>query len=359
MNRWLETNSSASFKFSSKYSSPAAKWVRRSKTIPALVIAFTLTWLLFPVLLLVAFFRDALKDKTLPTVRLVAFGAWWLFMELLGVFTAFCFWLIFAPLKKLDSDRSQRWHSRLQGTWARSLAWGAKFTIRLRWTTEGLECLQAPGPIIVLARHGSQGDALLAAALLSGEGRRLRFILKQQLLTDPCLDVVGHRIPNYFVNRDSTDNREELDNIKLLAKNLDQDEALIIFPEGTRFSPEKLASAIKNLHETNPLRTASVTNLRSVLPVRVAGTLAVLSASTADIVMCNHVGISDISSLRQLRAEVPLRNPLRFKLSRVPRKEVPAVEDQIAVTQWLDDQWLAVDEWVTNSEGASLPKAGN
>ena len=359
MNRELENISPSTFKFSSNHSSPAAKWRRRSRTIPALVLAFALTWLLLPALLIVTFFRDLIRDRTLPTVRLTVFGAWWLSMELLGVLTAFFFWLIFAPPKKLQSDRSQRWHSRLQRTWARSLAWGARFTIRLRWSTEGLDCLHRSGPIVVLARHGSQGDALLAAALLSGEGRRLRFVLKQQLLTDPCLDVVGHRIPNYFVNRDSVNNQEELQNINLLAEDLDQDEALIIFPEGTRFSQEKLAAALLNLHETNPLRTATVANLRSVLPVRTAGILAVLSASNADIVICNHVGISDISSLQELRDEVPLRNPLRFKLSRVPRKEMPEVSDEVAVTQWLDDRWIEVDEWVTKNENASLPKTWN
>ena len=47
---------------------------------------------------------------------------------------------------------------------------------------------------------------LLAAALLSRpHGVRLRYVLKRELLWDPCLDIVGHRLPNAFVRRGSRD----------------------------------------------------------------------------------------------------------------------------------------------------------
>ncbi len=344
------------FDFSVGHSTPKAKWARRAKTIPGLIIIFILTWSLLPALIVVTFVHGLTVDRTFSTMRLTILGAWWLAMEFLGLCTVFLFWLIFAPIKKLGSARSRRWHSHLQRIWSRSLAFGAKYTIGLHWVTEGIDCVHGKGPLIVLARHGSQGDALLTGALLAMEGRRLRFVLKRQLLSDPCIDVFGHRVPNYFVDRDSPDNREELENIGLLASDLGDDEALIIFPEGTRFSPQKLAKAVAALSQTTPSRTAFAIQLRSVLPVRTAGTLAALATSKADIVICNHVGIQDISSLRQLRDAVPLKNTLRFKLWRTARSEISSENCEDEVVLWLDNQWAAVDDWVTSNAKTTSPK---
>ena len=339
------------FVFSAKESHSAAKWSRRSKTVPALIITALFVWLLLPILVAFSFIHDLIRDREFSNTRLTLFGAWWLAMEILGVVTAFILWLIFLPSTKSTSVRSNRWHNRLQCLWAKSLTGGARRTIGLRWSAEGISCLRTKGPLIILARHGSQGDALLTAALLSNEGRRLRFVLKKQLLNDPCLDIVGHRIPNYFVNRDSLNNQEELANIGVLASGLADDEALVIFPEGTRFSPSKLTKAVQTLSQQTPARAESAHRLRSVLPIRTAGTLAALAASDADIVFCNHVGIRDISSIRELRASVPLKKELRFKLTRVSRSTLSSHWSDEELVRWLDTQWALVDEWVTAHEG--------
>ena len=342
--------------FSARKSSRSAKWARRCKTIPALFAAFVTVWSLLPILLVLALLFDLLKRRPLPNVRLLLFGAWWLAMEVLGVTVAFFFWLVFAPFKRLNSPTSQRWHSLLQSLWSRGLALGGKYTLRLRWQVDGLECLLESGPLIVLARHGSQGDALLTAALLSAGGRRLRFILKQQLLGDPCLDIVGHRIPNYFVDRDSLNNKNELANIGQLATGLASDEALVIFPEGTRFSNEKLSRAVTALCKTAPTRVQAARALTSVLPIRTAGTLAALARSSADVVILNHVGIRDISSLKELQASVPLPTTLKFHLWRTPRDELPAEWAEEQLVEWLDAQWASVNSWVADNQHPVSPE---
>ena len=342
------------FTHSACESTRQAKYRRRLKSVPALFVVFSLTWGLLPLLITVAISFDLIRRRGLPHTRLTLFGAWWLAMELLGVITAFFLWIAFAPGGRLLNKRSQRSHSQLQSLWARSLAFGARYTIGLRWSVIGSECLVPRGPLVVLARHGSQGDALLTAALLSREGRRLRFVLKKQLLADPCLDIVGHRIPNYFVNRDSFDNRDELTNISKLAKDIGDDEALVIFPEGTRFSPTKLVNAISALDATAPSRAKSARKLNRVLPIRTAGTLSALSVTAADIVFCNHVGIQDISSFSQLRDSVPLKATLRFKLWRCSRPEVPPISKEEDFVDWLDQQWVKVDEWVSENDNSEL-----
>ena len=338
------------FVFSVGESTPAAKWSRRSKTISGLFISFFLVWTLLPILIALSSLHDAVRDRQFSNTRLIIFGAWWLAMEVLGVTAAFFLWCFFLPFGKSTSTKFGRYHSRLQYLWAKGLTAGAKRTIRLRWSAEGISCLRPKGPLIILARHGSQGDALLTAALLASEGRRLRFVLKKQLLGDPCLDVVGHRIPNYFVDRDSLDNQEELANIGVLASNMSDDEALVIFPEGTRFSTSKLRKAVDTVSKKTPARADSARRLRSVLPIRTAGTLATLAESGADVVFCNHVGISDISSLREMREAVPLKRELRFKLTRIPRHELSSQWSEEEIVHWLDTEWAAVDDWVTKNE---------
>ncbi len=349
------TGRQPNFVFSVGESTAAAKWSRRGKTVSALFVVFFLVWLLLPALLVLSCIYDAVRDRNFSNTRLILFGAWWLAMEVLGVTAAFLLWLAFGPLRQLASLKCRRWHSRLQYVWARGLTSGAQRTIGLRWSTEGIGCLHSKGPLIILARHGSQGDALLTAALLSNEGRRLRFVLKKQLLGDPCLDIVGHRIPNYFVDRDSLDNREELVNIGLLASGLADDEALVIFPEGTRFSALKLAKAVHTVAQKTPSRAASTRRLQSVLPIRPAGTLAALSASDANIVFCNHVGIGDIASLRQLRDAVPLIKELRFKLTLIPRTELSSEWTEEELVHWLDTQWIEIDKWVATNEQQASP----
>ena len=66
---------------------------------------------------------------------------------------------------------------------------------------------------------------------------------------------------------------------------------------------------------------------------------------------CNHVGIRDISSIRELRASVRLKKELRFKLTRVPRSTLSSHWSDEELVRWLDTQWALVDEWVTAHEG--------
>jgi len=256
-------------------------------------------------------------------------------------------WLRFAPGGRLHSEASFRAHSGLQRWWATNLVRGARRLLGLRFRLEDASPLQRGGPLVVLARHGSQGDALLVAAMLASSGLRPRFILKRQLLWDPCLDLVGHRIPNYFVDRDTVDNREEVRNVGRLGEGLGPDEAVVVFPEGTRFSPAKLERAVGILGNTEPERLPQVRSLRRVLPIRTAGILEILgSAPTPDLVFLNHVGVSDFRSLRDLWRNVPFASPLRFTAERFDRGQVPPNGEQAALVRWLDDRWVEFDAWV-------------
>mgnify|MGYP001428055236 CR=1 FL=1 len=57
------------------------------------------------------------------------------------------------------------------------------------------------GVVIIASKHQSFLDIILIfGAVPAG-----KFIMKRELLWDPCIDVYGQRLPNVFVRRDSAD----------------------------------------------------------------------------------------------------------------------------------------------------------
>ena len=85
---------------------------------------------------------------------------------------------------------------------------------------EGAE-LGENGPYHLFIRHASVADTVLAVGFLCAPYRmRLRYVLKHELLWDPCLDIVGLRIPNAFVKRGSGDSEAEIEKVRALAKDL-------------------------------------------------------------------------------------------------------------------------------------------
>ena len=138
--------------------------------------------------------------------------------------------------------------------------------LELRFRVENTAALR-PGPVVVLFRHASIIDNLLPYAFITGVGGpRLRWILKKELLTDPALDIGGHRMPNYFVDRGSADPEAERSAIRALASDLGPDEGALIFPEGTRFSESRRKRALERLRETDPELHRRARNWRRVLP---------------------------------------------------------------------------------------------
>jgi len=332
---------------SSNDSSLGARLRRRSITVPAVLLGF----LLFSTLLLPALVVGGLIDVTgrrrWSTVRVAVYAVWWAGLESVGVLVAGLLWVIYAPVGKLRHQVSLKAHSGLQRWWSTNLVRGARVLLGMEYYIEDNRAFEREGPFIVLARHGSQGDALLVAAILASSRVRPRFVVKRQLLWDPCLDLVGHRIPNYFVDRDSANNQKELENIGLLAADLEADEALVIFPEGTRFSAAKRDRAIEVLSRTAPEREASASRLRHVLPIRTAGLLSVLGAAPAtDLVFLNHVGVADFRNVGDLWRNVPFPVPLRFSATHVSRAEVPSGRSSDALVGWLDARWEDFDSWV-------------
>lgn len=327
---------------------------RRLVTVPVLFLAWALLVVAAPLVVGVAFVVDRMRRSAgSPTVRLVAFALAYLSLEVAGVLAAATLWVV-------RPWHPQRWaarNHRLQQWWTASLVRAAGPVLGLRLVVDtvdpgspvaptGVVPLDAPGPVVVLSRHVSIVDSLLPAHVLGVEGgRRLRYVLARGLRLDPCLDIVGHRLPNHFVNRGGDDPATEIAALEALARGMGRDDAAVIFPEGGLFSPARRERAIRRLAERGSPRLPVARSLRHLLAPRAAGTLALLRAAPdADVVVLAHHGMEPISSLAALRRNVPLTGPVRLRLVRHERRGLPADDEGLA--RWLDEQWSVVDDWL-------------
>jgi 1-acyl-sn-glycerol-3-phosphate acyltransferase len=239
------------------------------------------------------------------------------------------------------------WLARVVGLLRRMLG--------LRWTIDGRETL-SPGPVVVLARHVSILDAFFSAALLQVEvPLRPRIVLMRELVFEPNIDLVGHRLPHHFVDRINT--AGQLDAIRLLATGMGSGDAALIFPEGGLFRPERLERALARLARTDADRLERVRGLRHLLPVRPGGSLAMLEAAPeADLAFVGHVGFERLTDPATLWRSVPVREPVRACVWRVPRGSVPSERHELAA--WLDTQWQQVDDWIEMQTAVATVPSG-
>ena len=314
---------------------------RRLRSTPALFLAAVLLLLLLPVWLPLAALFDVVRGKfRVPTARLLLFGLCWTWLESAGVIVSAWLW---ATRRAWDRPA----HYRLQRWWAANLMRALRITTGIRVEATNARHL-TPGPAIMLCRHASLADSLLSAWVVTSVAQmNPRYVLKKELLLDPCLDIVGNRLPNHFLDREASDSGAELDALRTLSMNMESDEVAIIFPEGTRATPAKRERAMEKLRERDPERAARLEDLRHVLPPRPAGSAALVEGHTAaDIVFAWHVGFDGLDNfggiLRHLE-RTPL--PVQFHTRRVSRADVPSGE---AFTRWLDEQWGVVDQAVAD-----------
>ena len=312
---------------------------RRLVSVTALVGAAVVLLLLLPVWLPIAVVVDLVRGRfRLPIARLLAFGLCWAWLETCGITVAAVLWLT-------GRRRDTGAHYRLQQWWAARLMSALGATTGLRFETPGAAAL-TPGPVVLLCRHASLADSLLSAwVITTSAAMDPRYVLKRELLADPCLDVVGNRLPNHFLDREATDSSAELAALRDLAAGLTDSQVAVIFPEGTRASAAKRARAMARIQERQPERAARLDGLRHLLPPRPAGAAALVAGHpTADVVVAWHVGFDGLDTFGGILRHLATRpRTVEFHARRIPRSEVPDPEQGEAFTRWLDDAWLEAD----------------
>jgi 1-acyl-sn-glycerol-3-phosphate acyltransferase len=281
----------------------------------------------------------------LPTPRVLLFGLWYLAWEWIAIIVGVGIWVASGFGLLMRTPTFVRLNRGVQTSWANSL-WAAMGRILgLRLDVTGAEQLDG-GPIICFTRHASMVDTLIPLHLLDPLNMGCRYVLKSELLWDPALDVFGHRIPNYFVDRSGRNTAAELTAIEELAAGTSSEEAFIIFPEGSRFTTEKRARAVEKLRESDPELGALADKLTQTMPPRAGGSLASLKGAPpeADVAVIAHTGLEGLASLKDLIRSVPFRRPVAVEIWRIPRAEVPTGDEERL--EWLFREWGKVDEWV-------------
>lgn len=309
-------------------------YARRAVTVPAVAVcAATLAGTMALWVPLAAGF-DLLRGRTqTPSVRALSLALGWSMLETIGVAASTALW---ATGHGEDHDA----HFALQRWWANSLVNVLHGTCGLAFDVEGIDVL-APGPIVICARHASLADALIPVWLLGQVSMRPRYVLKDDLQLDPCLDIVGNRLPNHFVNRDPDDTFDELAELELLSHGMGQQDASVIFPEGMVVTDATRSRAFERIAARDAVRFKRTSSLRVLAPVRPSGTAALLrGAPNADLVFVTHTGLESLQRLADAPRRIPLDQPVRVRIVRVARQEIP--EDD-AFIPWLDAQWARRD----------------
>jgi 1-acyl-sn-glycerol-3-phosphate acyltransferase len=317
-------------------------WVRRLLTITGCVVIWLLLVAMFPWLLIAGGIADLARGVGWVVTRCVVFFLFYFSCELLGIIASFFIWLGSGVWMGASRERFLDWNFALQRWWANALCRGAQRIFSIQIEVEGTDELR-DGPIIVFLRHASVADSLLPAMFIANpNGLKLRYVLKRELLWDPCLDIVGNRLPNSFVRRASGD----IYRLHELMKDLGLRDGVVVYPEGTRFSERKREAIIEQLeHKGETYLCEKARMLRNVLPPRLGGSLSLLAQNqAADVVFCAHFGFDGIVDLRDFLRGLLVGRVVRVRFWRVPFESIPTTLE--ARTEWLYENWKRVDEWV-------------
>ena len=327
----------------------ASTWARRVISVPMYLGLAAVCTLGAPLWLLVAFVVDAARGQPgkRPRTRAVAFFALYLVCEVLGLVVATGIWCATLGGRIGGSERYLGANAALQRWWSSALFGGGALLFGWTLEVEGLE-LGRRGPLLLLVRHSSVADTVLTAALVGNPNRLLmRYVLKRELLWDPCLDVVGQRLPNAFIDRRAARKEAEVEAIAQLARGLDAGSAVLLYPEGTRFSRPKLERRMASLRERGATELLAIAEtFRTVLPPHPGGALALLDAADGvDVVFVEHSGFEGAATFAEFWRGALVGRTIRVRLRRVAADAIPGAGRD----RWLYEQWGLTDRWIQQS----------
>jgi 1-acyl-sn-glycerol-3-phosphate acyltransferase len=320
---------------------------RRLLTIPGYAIGWALWLAAAPLWLPLAMLVDGVRRSRGVALRSAAAITVYLSCEIMGIVASGGLW-VWKRILPVDAERWTDLHFRLEAWWGTTLFRAAVRLFGLRLEVEGDADL-GRGPYLLILRHASTVDTLLASALVSRpHDLRLRYVLKRELLWDPCLDIVGHRLPNVFVDRFSDESAQEIRRVEALARDLGPRDGILIYPEGTRFSETKRQRILERFSQKGDARMLEYArSLEFVLPPRPGGTLGLLEAAPeADVVVCAHTGFEGAASLAELWKGALVHRVIRVQFRRIPRDEIPVGRD--ARIAWILEEWQRVGTWVAS-----------
>ncbi|WP_425953743.1 1-acyl-sn-glycerol-3-phosphate acyltransferase [Xylanimonas sp. McL0601] len=338
------------------------RWLRRLVLAPAVVL---LAVVLLPTDLLLVLLLAGVLTWVTPgrfrTPRVLWLASFYILWEAAVLVAAFVLWIASGFGWAVRSPASERRHYALERHALRVLFWQVRWTLRLQIDVDDTDVARrfAAGPVIVAARHAGPGDSfILVHTLLNSYGRTPRIVLKDTLQWDPVIDVMLNRLPSQFVTpRGSRDaGAPGLSGaVGRLARDLGPRSALVIFPEGSNFTPRRRRDRIAALRRAGRHHLAETAEqMRNVMAPHAGGILAATAeAPRAGVVFVAHTGLDRLVTVRDIWRELPIDKRIVMKGWAVEPAQVPdAFEQQEA---WLFDWWQRVDRWISDQDVAAGP----
>ncbi len=311
---------------------------RRLLSVPLIFLLTALMICTAPLWVPLGWLAGHLFSNARSVLRCLSFITAYLVCECIGIVASALLW---AENSISGRDRSTflEQNRKLQFWWAETLRRAAERLFRLRFTVDGLDALDGPGAI-VLPRHTSIGDTIFPVSFYAKPmGLGVRYVLKRELLLDPCLDIVGNRLANVFLDRVADDMSTELLAIQQLAEDAGDTDCLVIYMEGTRFSQAKRDRVVDVLRQRGDAALLEYAERwNNILPPRLAGAMAVMEGAPGkDLLFCAHTGFEGTASFATLFNGGWMDTEVRIRFWRVAAADIPV--DREARKHFLLKQW--------------------
>jgi 1-acyl-sn-glycerol-3-phosphate acyltransferase len=216
-------------------------------------------------------------------------------------------------------------------------------------------------PLLILSRHAGPGDSFLVVhALLNWYAREPRIVLKDTLQWDPAIDVLLNRLPNRFIRPDpGREGARVVEQVGELSRNLDANDAFVIFPEGGNVTEHRRKRAIERLRRKGHIDEAQkAERLKHVMAPKPGGVIAALTqARDADVVFVAHTGVEHMVTVLDVWRELPMDREIQMRWWIVRAAEVPTGEEERI--DWLFAWWATIDAWIDERQaeaGLTAPR---
>jgi len=332
--------------------------LRRVVIAPAMILLAAALWILLPLWLIVVAALAPVLPGRWRLLRILWLTVVWVTAECVLLVILFGWWLASGLGRRIRTPYWQGVHYDLVHGLMYVVFREARRVLTLRIETDGPSPAAHPGrPLIVASRHAGPGDSFtLIHALMHWYHREPRVVLKDTLAWDPSVDVVMNRIPSRFVSPGKGGSQDVESQIADLARDLDTNDAFVIFPEGGNFTPERRQRGIDRLRRLGLERMARrAERMTHVLAPRPGGLLAALAAAPeADVVLVAHTGLDHLLTVRDVWRELPTGKVIVMRWWQVPRDEIP--DGREAQIEWLFAWWERIDVWVAEHKPQEITR---
>ena len=239
---------------------------------------------------------------------------------------------------------SERALANIGTFWARGGRQLFRLTHRLEWHIDPVPEIPHDRSVLLLCNHQSWVDVPVLMHVFAGRVPFFRFLIKRSLLWLPLLGWVFKALHFPALNRGNgrrnPNEPTDLERIRTSCEHYRRvPVTLAIFPEGTRFKPEK------QLKQNSPYQ--------HLLKPRSGGTTMAIIAMREQL-----AGILDVtidyqghrpSFIDLLSGRMP---PIRVHIDwlECPEQTVPEAEFQSVVMPWLNDRWARKDALLNTAQ---------